>query len=99
MCAPVEQGNFVALGQGRVHERSSHENGPAEHQDFHVVHLFTIRRAALYLASVDKSWGRRPLAFVRRYTLADMTVEERTHLLRRSSADVFDEKLIASISA
>jgi histidinol dehydrogenase len=43
--------------------------------------------------------GEKTLAFVRRYTLADMTVEERAHLLRRSSADVFDEKLIASVSA
>ncbi len=39
------------------------------------------------------------MAFVRRYALADMTAEERARLLRRSSADVFDDKLMASVSA
>ncbi|MGH2388653.1 MAG: histidinol dehydrogenase [Chloroflexota bacterium] len=37
--------------------------------------------------------------FVRRYRLSAMTAEERRRLLRRSSADVFDQTLHASVSA
>jgi histidinol dehydrogenase len=39
------------------------------------------------------------LVYVRRYSLASMTREERRRLLRRSGADVFDETLHASVAA
>jgi len=44
-------------------------------------------------------WKEYKLVWIKRYTLATMDPADHTRLLRRSGADVFDDGLIASVSA